>query len=463
MRKKLMSLLLIGTMTTLLFTGCGGGSSEKETSKSNTQTAGTYKAKDLNGRTIKIGIWWDEYWDSDYKTLEDVEADGGSFSNVDIMQMKLDKVAEIEKKWNCKIDWVNLGWDGIKDSINTSVTAGTPDCDIYLTDLQFGISPVVNGYVQKISDYAPKESDILNDQNVLTRFELLGSDDYLFHESSAIPTGAMYMAYNAQVIDKLGLEAPEKLAEKGEWTWDKFEEYAKKCTQDTDGDGKVDMYGYGTVWTSTVQGFCASNNAEIASTSKEGLSDTKTVEALNFIDKLYNVDKVARPYEEDWDNNQLAFSSGKVAFTFAQPWLLIQESGNHDFDMRICPAPTGPSGDGKMTPSILTNNYMIPVGVEDATSVYEVFEELMNWYNGDTTYRDDPEYFESAFVDSDQVELATKLGNLANNDLWTSIDSAGAVNKVFYANIVNKESTVSQAVESYKQILQDELDSMKIK
>lgn len=163
MRKKLMSLLLIGTMTTLLFTGCGGGSSEKETSKSNTQTAGTYKAKDLNGRTIKIGIWWDEYWDSDYKTLEDVEADGGSFSNADIMQMKLDKVAEIEKKWNCKIDWVNLGWDGIKDSINTSVTAGTPDCDIYLTDLQFGISPVVNGYVQKISDYAPKESDILND------------------------------------------------------------------------------------------------------------------------------------------------------------------------------------------------------------------------------------------------------------------------------------------------------------
>ena len=53
MRKKLMSLLLIGTMTTLLFTGCGGGSSEKETSKSNTQTAGTYKAKDLRSAPQK--------------------------------------------------------------------------------------------------------------------------------------------------------------------------------------------------------------------------------------------------------------------------------------------------------------------------------------------------------------------------------------------------------------------------
>ena len=49
---------------------------------------------------------------------------------------------------------------------------------------------------------------------------------------------------------------------------------------------------------------------------------------------------------------------------------------------------------------------MIPVGVEDATSVYEVFEELMNWYNGDTTYRDDPEYFESAFC-SIQIRLET--------------------------------------------------------
>lgn len=442
----------------LCLVACGdSGDSAKKTK------SGGYEAKDLGGRTIKIGLWWDEYWDSDYKTLDDIDADGGAYTNADVMQMKLDKVREIEKKWNCKIDWVNLGWEGIIDSINTSVTAGTPDCDIYLVDLQFGISPVVNGYVQKISDYAPDNSDIRNDESVLTRFDLLGSDDYLFHESSSIPTGATYLAYNAEIIDKLGLEAPEKLAEKGEWTWEKFAEYAKKCTQDTDGDGKVDVYGYGSVWTQTVEGFCSSNNATIAASSKEGLSDPKTVEALKFIDRLYNTDKSARPYQEDWNDNQLCFSSGKVAFTFTQPWVLIQEAANHDFDMRICPSPVGTSGDGKMAPAQLTNNYMIPVGVDDATTVYEIFEELMNWYNGDTSYRDDPEWFESAFADEEQVELAMELGKLSNNDLWTSIDSAGAVNKVFYANIVDKEATVAQAVESNKQILQDELDSMKVK
>ena len=486
---KVVSVLLAGALAASL-AACGGNTAntgadagnnaadagtKEDTKSAETETAADteessdaavadsgYEAKDLGGRTIKIGLWWDEYWDSNYQSLDDIEAAGGSWTNEETMQMKLDAVRAVEEKWNCKIEWVNLGWDGIIDSINTSVTAGTPDCDIYLTDLQFGISPVANGYVQKISDYAPADSDILTDGTVFTRQNLLGNDDYLFHESTTIPSVAMYMTYNAAMIDSLGLEAPESLAEKGEWTWDKFAEYAKACTQDTDGDGNMDVYGYGSAWTLTVQGFCASNNAAIADSSTEGLSDPKTVEAFNFIDQLYNVDKSARPYQDDWNNDLLAFSSGKVAFAFAQPWILIQEIDNHDFDMRICPAPVGPSGDGSMTPAMITNNYMIPVGVEDATSVYCVFEEMMNWYHDDISYRDDPEWFESGFVDEDQVTLANKLGALANNDLWNSIDSEGAVSKVFYGDVVNGDSTVSQAIESNKQILQDEIDTLKI-
>lgn len=77
-----------------------------------------HEPKDLGGRTIKIGLWWDEYWDSNYQTLEDVTAAGGSYSNSETMQMKLDKIREIESRWNCKIEWVNLGWDGIMEKGN---------------------------------------------------------------------------------------------------------------------------------------------------------------------------------------------------------------------------------------------------------------------------------------------------------------------------------------------------------
>ena len=67
-----------------------------------------HEPKDLGGRTIKIGLWWDEYWDSNYQTLDDVTAAGGSYPNSETMQMKLDKIRDIESRWNCKIEWVNL-------------------------------------------------------------------------------------------------------------------------------------------------------------------------------------------------------------------------------------------------------------------------------------------------------------------------------------------------------------------
>jgi len=483
MSKKWMA-LMVSSVIALAATGCGDRNTsdpvtapvesntseqtdlaEADTSSSDKQATEAashkeYEAVDLGGRTIKIGLWWDVYISSDYQTLEEITAAGGTYTNAETTQMQLDNLREIEKKWNCRIEFVNLGWDGIIESINTSVTAGTPECDIYLCDMSFGLAPALNGYAQKISSYAPSDADVLNDQIVLRSVDALGDKDLFFTESTPIPGGAMYMVYNESMIDSLGLESPEALAKKGEWTWDKFAEYAKACTKDTDGDGNPDVYGYGDSWVLTVQGFAASNNAKIASSGTEGLSSVETSETFEFINKLYNEDKSARPYKDDWNDDLLAWSSGKVAFSFAQPWILIQELSNHDFDMRIVPAPVGPHGDGSMSPPNIVNSYMIPVGVEDSANVYKVFEEYTNWFDYDIEYRDNWEWFEGAFVDEEQVELATELGGKAISDFWSIIDKEGAVSDVFYGVIVNGESTVAQAIESNKQILQSQLDSL---
>ena len=416
-----------------------------------------YEAKDMGGRTIRIGLWWDIFYDSEYQTLEDITAAGGTYDNSETAQMQLDAVRAVEDKWNVKIDYVNLGWDGIISSINTSVTNGTPDCDIYLTDLQFGIAPVANGYAQKLSEVAPADSDILTDQTVFTRFPLLGNDDYLFYTSTTIPIGACYLAYNADMLDELGLEAPEDLAARGEWTWDKFAEYCSQLTRDTDGDGNIDIYGYGDAYTLTLEGFLASNNAIIAGSATEGLSDPKTVETLNFIDRLYNVNGTARPYTDEWDDDLNALFLNKVAFAFVDCYQLNDH--DTDYEVRVCPAPIGPSGDGSMTPMEIHNCYFIPVGVEDATIVYEIFEELNNWFYGDTTYRDDPAWFEYRFVDDAQLELGYTEGYKAGSDMFKSV-SGSPVDEVFHKVIVNREMSVSQAVESYKQQMQDALDAL---
>lgn len=440
----------------------GGGADSGEEGNEPAKTVVLHEPKDLGGRTIKIGLWWDEYWDSNYQTLDDVTAAGGSYSNSETMQMKLDKIREIESRWNCKIQWVNLGWDGIMESINTSITAGTPDCDIYLTDPQFGIPAVLNGYAQKISSYAPADSDIRNDNVVLTPFAVLGSEDYLMCTSDnyTIPSGAAFMVYNAEMLDSLNLEAPEKLAERGDWTWEKFAEYALACTRDTDGDGNMDVYGYGTVWTDTVSAFLASNNAAIANSATQGLSDPKTIEVFNFLDRLYNVDGSARPYDnDDWNYQLNAIFQGQVAFSMAKPYQLIDQASKIDFTLNVCPLPVGNSGDGSQIPVMLVNSYFIPIGVEDAESVYLVFEEMQNWFDGDTYYRDDPEWFESAFSSLEQVEVGYQEGAKTNDDLWNSVDSNGAVGDVWYGVFVNKDMTVSQAIESKKQVMQDTLDA----
>ena len=70
------------------------------------------RLKTLTAEQLRIGIWWDEYWDSDYKTLEDVEADGGSFSNADIMQMNLIRLLKLKRNGIVKLTGLTL--DGME-------------------------------------------------------------------------------------------------------------------------------------------------------------------------------------------------------------------------------------------------------------------------------------------------------------------------------------------------------------
>ena len=52
----------------------------------------------------------------------------------------------------------------------------------------------------------------------------------------------MVLFYNTEMFKAAGLN-PDKPPK----TWDEFLQYAKKLTRDTDGDGKVDQWGFGTV------------------------------------------------------------------------------------------------------------------------------------------------------------------------------------------------------------------------
>jgi len=480
--KKLLSVLLALTLMFTL-TACGKKDSTDTNTKDTPTTAITqaavateaavatptvvpdkYEAFDFAGRTIKVGIWWDYYYTSDHTAI----TDNPGLANTETAQMQLDNVRRIEKKYNCKVQFVNLGWNGVISSINTSIAAGTPECDIYLTDLQFGIPAVFNGLAQDLSKIANDNSDLFGDNAIIKPLKMDSYDGtYLFTETGLTTTGN-FLGYNATMIQDLGLEDPQKLYANGEWTWEKFAELAKAGTRDVDNDGVTDVYGFGGVFTDLTNGLVLNNGGSIAGGTTEGLSSKPVMEALTFMDRLYNVDKSARPFNSaDWNDNVLAWSDGKVMFWTAQAWLLKQEAdaavaagAELPFEYHAVPYPQGPSGDGKIYSPCTGNWYMIPVGVQEPNKVLQIFEEFLDWHGGDPTYRDDPTWFESCFTSSDDVDIALSCGENLKFDPWFCLApyyDYGST--IFYPICVDKTSTVAQAVETAKPMLQNALDS----
>lgn len=486
--KKLLALLLSFVLV-LALAGCGGKTDDKSkdndtTGNNNTTDTGSpsndadepgeedatptpvpekFEAFDFGGKTIRIGTWWDIFYSSDHTAPED----DANVTNVETAQMKIDNIRRIEEKYNCRIVYDNKTWNGVMSSINTSIAAGTPDCEVYMADLQFGVPAIFNGLAQKLEDIAPANSDIFSeDHQILTPLNTESYGGTFLFQETQIHT-PLLMGYNQTMIEDLGLEDPQELYANGEWTWEKFRELAKKGTKDTDNDGVTDVYGYGSVDTLTPQGFLMSNDAYLATARTEGLSSPATMETLEFLNTLYNVDYSARPFETDWNANWYSWASGKVMFWLGQPWLFgDRATAANDagapiaFEYRVVPLPKGPSkqDDTLKTPAA-SNWYFIPVGMPDGDKILTIMEEFFGWHNGDPELRDDTEWLEGMFLSQEDVDMAIVAGENYVLDPYAYLSPWFDFNTVFGPVIKDKSQTVAQAVEAAKGVLQTALDN----
>lgn len=472
---KIKKLLALGLSTAMVagLTACGGSdSASTSTTAENTEEAAESTESNADDaasagelynegetRTIKIGTWYDHYYDS---TNTDIH-DDPSVADEELAQKHFDIVKEVEEKYNVKIEFVNLTWDGTQESINTSILAGTPDCDIYEVDLGFGIPAALNGFATNLEDVLPADSDIFNDQMVFSQVDI-GKDDgvYLFQSNSAemLLAGTYMLAYNKQMLDEAGLEDPNALYERGEWTWDKWREYMLALTQDTDGDGVIDVYGFGSRYDYLVYNLTMSNGTGIAMSDTETLSSPEVAEVLDFIYNMYNVDKVANPWNaDDWDYNQNCYMDGRVAFWCDAAWISSSnEDANLGFDIVWCPWPIGPSGDeatNKFKNVSSGNAWMIPTGVDNPELVYNVFYDWQNWYHGDTDLRDgDLTWWEDCAITEENYAVMEYLGTRGAFDLWNALGIEWD-----WPALLNGEMTAAQFAETYKQSVQDALDS----
>ena len=388
-------------------------------------------------RTITIGTWWDIFYDSTHTALEDDPSYTGSVSD----QMRFDVVKAVEEKFNVKFQYVNLTYTGITESINTSILAGTPECDIYLCDLSMGIPAAVNGLALDLKTVLPEDADILSDQTVLNYLDLGDGKVCLMKQvlGQNVVEATSPLAFNKQMLEDNNLEDPRDLYARGEWTWDKFVEYCQTLTQD---------------------------------------SSAATGEALQFYYDLYNTYNVCEPYVEQDNGDVMRFTyrNGNIGFWPSAAWIASTNAdydwdgsvgSTLEFDTVFVQWPTGPSGDQETNKAKLTAGafWFIPNGVEDPELVYNVFEALSNWYNDDVGIRDDKEtmwwWYATTASDPDLQEsnydVMFDLGSREQFDVYQSLEAQ--VDGWDLEQLIFGTMTAAQYQETYRQQFQAAIDS----
>lgn len=196
MKRKIVSVLLVAAMAVSMVAGCGSkNDSKKSDSKSGEKT---------------LEVWVPPLDDATEKNWGDLLKDW-------------------EKEKDCKVNLTVIPWDKYEETYTTALNSGEgPDVgymynEMFPTYIDAGAVEDMSSY---ITDEDKKEYKYLSNGNMM-------DGQYGWPLVTGVP---FVLYYNEDILNALGEKAPE--------TWDDFARICQEATKDTDGDGKVDQYGF---------------------------------------------------------------------------------------------------------------------------------------------------------------------------------------------------------------------------
>ena len=196
MKKRIVSILLVAVMAVSMVAGCGSkNDSKKSDSKSGEKT---------------LEVWVPPLDDATEKNWGDLLKDW-------------------EKENDCKVNLTVIPWDNYEETYTTALNSGEgPDVgymynEMFPTYIDAGAVEDMSSYV---TDEDKKEYKYLSNGNMM-------DGQYGWPLVTGVP---FVLYYNEDILTELGEKAPE--------TWDDFARICQEATKDTDGDGKVDQYGF---------------------------------------------------------------------------------------------------------------------------------------------------------------------------------------------------------------------------
>ncbi len=354
-----------------------------------TTTVGAKVDYDLGGQTIYIQTRWE-----DVTPLGERGAHNWYAPDARLQA----HIEAVEDMFNCKIEFVARGGEGdAYAAIRESALVG----EVEVHFAQFAAATALlasDGLLQPLNDIL--EPDFYDDYPEMFQYEWLtgdniGNDIYGF-ESLAFSRSARLIMWNKSLFEREGLESLYDIYERGEWTWEKFEEVARALTRDTTGSGEFDQVGLGGFHRIMIFDWMVSNGAQFAHMTEDGrlefdLLRPEVVETFDFMQKLWQ-EGLWRSENVAREKTGMEIINGlHMAQSALQDWFATQSD-----EWGLIPLPKGPNGDGKSVG--LHDRWLgvIPVYVDNPREVIEVVSAL---WQIKSPYIEDMDQWEANFWD----------------------------------------------------------------
>lgn len=324
---------------------------------------------DLGGRIVTIAYWYD---------LTPKESS-------DTYPEQMELIEHINEKYNCDLQFVFTNdWHSYMSIVNTQAISGEKIADVFWAAYGTMVPTwVQNGLIVPIDDYfdfdAPQWNPGINDEWLYNgqHYGITNWDDAVGH----------VIMFNKRICAENGItdEYLYDLQRNGEWTWDKLRELAIKCTKDTNNDGAIDVYGYGSYGTCPTcpEPYLYSNGAAPVTFDENyhytyNLDDPRVIEAIQFCYDLYWVDQVCYMGSTDWGSWEGLWRLGKTAFYEVASWNMADYFEDlEDDEIGILMIPKGPSADDYVNAQSMPSGMFMQSMVEDKEAIGAIVSE---WY-----------------------------------------------------------------------------------